>query len=106
VASAKQGNTEVKTLLLDEVEQLKAYVEKCELDLEKKLATYDKEIAMIKQEAGHTATDIKASIGRIEANLAEHTRKEEIYQRNITDFMGYVYRHIGNGSAPKFGQDV
>lgn len=79
---------------------LKDYVETCEEELRGRLAAYDKEIAMIKQEANHLSTDIRASLSRVENNLADHTKREEIYQRHVTDFMGYVYRHLGNGKAP------
>ena len=83
--------------------ELKKYVEDCEDSLEKKLSDYDKELSMLKQEHNHLATDIRTSITRIEANLEDHTTKEEVYQRDITNFMGYVYRHLGNGAPPGFG---
>jgi hypothetical protein len=84
--------------------QLKAYVEACEEELKKQLKDYDKELAMLKQDANHTAGDIKASISRIESNLADHTRKEEVHQKDLINFMGYVYRQLGgNGVPPTFG---
>jgi predicted nuclease with TOPRIM domain len=80
---------------------LKNYVESCEEEIRDTLKEHEKELAMIKQEAHHLAGDIKSSMARIETNLAEHTRKEEIYQRDMTNFMGYVYRHIGpSGPVP------
>jgi len=91
IAETRAGITESRNLH----SSLKQYVEDCEDDLGKKLLAYDKELAMLKQEHNHLATDIKTAITRIEDNLADHTKKEEIYQRDITQFMGYVYRYMG-----------
>lgn len=85
--------------------QLKTYVENCEEEFRDTLRAHEKELAMIKQDANHLAGDIKSSISRIEANLAEHTRKEEIYQRDMTAFMGYVYRHVGTGDSALLKED-
>lgn len=77
---------------------LRKYVEDCEDALEKKLSDYDKEFTLLKQDHNHLATDIKTSIGKIEKNLEDHTAKEEVYQRDITAFMGYVYRYMGGAT--------
>lgn len=80
-----------------DIQALRDYVHSCEEQIEKDIQNHDKELAMLKLDTKHMGESLAAKLEVISSTLDRHVKWEEEKLEKQQEFMGYVYRHLGNG---------
>jgi len=78
-------------------QELKEYVRSSEERIETLLASQDKEISLMKLDTKHSDELITTKLETIATTLHQHVAWEETNMKDQQEFMGYVYRKLGNG---------